>query len=206
MKTAVILMVMCATAAASPWPAQVPDGWTEDAGLAATELAQLRGLPQTKNIEATIFVSPARDAQLTLMKWDLKLDHTSKAAIEAFDGGMAQGAAEHATRHVSDEHHVVGDQLHGSSIDEQNELRIHYERIYGIDKQGIVHMVSAICTARPGALGPCENAQGTLSLRVDNAATLSSEDDPNSPYQIGVAVGVVFAVIVVVWATRRFRS
>jgi len=206
MKTAVILMVLCATAAADPWPAQVPDGWTEDSGLAATELAQLRSLPQTKNVEATIYVSPARDAQLTLMRWDLKLDHTTRAAIDAFDGGMAQGAAEKATRHVSDERHVVGNQLHGSSIDELNELRVHYERIYGVDKQGVVHMISAICTARAGALGPCQDAQRTLTLKIADAAELSSDDDPDSPYQIGVAVGIVFAVLVVVWATRRFRG
>lgn len=205
MKTLVMLMVMCATAAASPWPAQVPDGWTEDAALATAELAQLRSLPQTRSIEATIFVSPARDAQLTLMKWDLELDHTSKAAVKAFDGGMAKGAAEHATRHVTDERHVVGDQLHASSVDELDELRVQYERIYGVDKQGIVHMTSAICTGRVGALAACEDAQKTLTLQIANAAGLSSDDDPNSPYQIGVAVGSGLGVLVVLWTTRRFR-
>ena len=62
-------------------------------------------------------------------------------------GVAFSGAAEHATRHVTDERHVVGNQLHGSSIDELNELFVHYERIYGVDKQGVVHVISAICTA-----------------------------------------------------------
>ena len=67
-------------------------------------------------------------------------------------------------------------------------------------------MISAICTARAGALGPCQDAQRTLTLKIADAAELSSDDDPDSPYQIGVAVGIVFAVLVVVWTTRRFRG
>ncbi|HSN29606.1 MAG TPA: hypothetical protein VLT45_25140 [Kofleriaceae bacterium] len=208
MKTALALLALLlatATSVASPWPATPPPGWTEDSSLATTEMAQLKSLPQTKSVEATIFVSPEHDAQLTLMKWNLDLTPISKDTLKQFDGGMAQGAAEKATKHVSDGRYFQNNQMIGTSTDELNNLRIVYKRIYGLDKDGIVHMVSAICTTSGGP-NPCDAAQASLRLDLPNAANLDEAETKDTAKQVGIAVGVVIAVLLVIWGTRRFRG
>ncbi|MBV8757135.1 MAG: hypothetical protein JO257_07675 [Deltaproteobacteria bacterium] len=209
MKTAlpILLLGLAARAAtASPWPATPPPGWVEDAALASGQMAQLKSLPQTKSIEATIYVSPERDAQLTMMVWSLELTPISKDAINQFDQGMAQGAAEKATAHLSDSRTFDNNQIIGDSVDQLNALTIHYKRIYGLDKDGIVHMVSAICTKQGAALGPCDTALASLHLDLPNAADIESAEAKDSVKQIGIAVGVVIAVLLVIWGTRRFRA
>lgn len=208
MKTALPLLALLlatATSVASPWPANVPPGWTEDRSLATAELAQLRGLPQTKAVEVTIFVSPERDAQLTLMKWNVELSPVSRDTIKEFDQGMAEGAAEKATRHLTDARSFANNQMIGTSTDELNNLRITYKRIYGLDKDGIVHMVSAICTTS-GAPNPCDATQASLHLDLPDAADLDAAEARDNIKQIGFVVGLVLAVILVIWTTRRRRN
>ena len=209
MKTALalafpLLLAIAASAGASPWPADPPPGWVEDTSLASGQMAQLKSLPQTKSVSATIFVSPERDAQLTLMKWNLDLTPISKDTLEQFDGGMAHGAAEKASVHVSDGRYFSNNQMIGTSTDKLNNLRIVYKRIYGVDKDGLVHMVSAICTTN-GAANPCDASLASLRLDLPNAANLDDAETKDSIKQIGIAVGVVIAVLLVIWGTRRFR-
>ena len=211
MKTALALLLLAAAvvttarpASASPWPADPPPGWIEDASLAQGQMAQLKTLPQTKSISATIFVSPEHDAQLTLMMWNLELTPISKATLEQFDGGMAQGAAEKVTQHVSDGRYFANNQMIGTSTDKLNGLRIVYKRIYGLDKDGIVHMVSAICTTSGGP-SACDAAQASLRLDLPNAADIEDAETKSNLEQVGIAVGIVIAVLLVIWGTRRFR-
>lgn len=209
MKTALPLLLLAALtiarpASASPWPADPPAGWIEDSTLAQGQMAQLKSLPQTKSVSATIFVSPEHDAQLTLMTWNLDLTPISKDTMEQFDAGMAQGAAEKATQHIDDGRHFANNQLIGTSTDKMNGLIIEYKRIYGLDKDGIVHMVSAICTTSGGP-NPCKAAQASLRLDLPNAANIDEAESKDSVKQIGIAVGVVIAVLLVIWGTRRFR-
>lgn len=203
--TLLLLATATATSLASPWPTTPPPGWIEDSSLATTEMAQLKSLPQTKSIEATIFVSPEHDAQLTLMNWSLELTPISKDTLEQFDGGMARGAAEKATKHVSDSRYFQNNQMIGTSTDKLNNLSIVYKRIYGLDKDGIVHMVSAICTTSGGP-NPCDAAQASLRLDLPNAADLDAAETKDTAKQVGIAVGVVIAVLLVIWGTRRFRT
>jgi len=212
MKTALALPLLLLAAVvttarpanASPWPADPPAGWVEDSSLAQGQMAQLKSLPQTKSVSATIFVSPEHDAQLTLMTWNLDLTPISKDTMEQFDAGMAQGAAEKATQHVSDGRYFANNQLIGTSTDKLNGLRIVYKRIYGLDKDGIVHMVSAICTTSGGP-NPCDAAQASLRLELPNPANIEDAETKDNVKQIGMAVGVVIAVLLVIWGTRRFR-
>ncbi len=211
MKTALALPLLllaalttARSASASPWPAEPPPGWVEDASLAQGQMAQLKSLPQTKSVSATIFVSPEHDAQLTHMTWTLDLTPISKDTMEQIDAGMAQGAAEKATQHVSDGRYFANNQMIGTSTDKLDGLRIVYERIYGLDKDGVVHMVSAICTTSGGP-NPCDAAQASLRLDLPNAANIEDAETKDNVKQIGIAVGVVIAVLLVIWGTRRFR-
>jgi hypothetical protein len=201
MKTVLLLCVWCVVASAEPWPVQVPAGWVEQRALADAQLAKLKSVPGTVRGEGTIFVSPEGDAQLTLLRWDLQLDSTSKDTVEQFDKGMTYGSSQQATRHLSDGRHFVAQQMRANTTDEVNGLRVHQERVYGVDKAGVIHLVSAICTAAPGALEPCEAAQSTLSLQLADAADFGGED---LPYKIGYALGGVLAAIGVIWLLRRF--
>jgi len=211
MKTALALPVLllaavtfARTAGASPWPADPPPGWVEDSSLAQGQMAQLKSLPQTKSVSATIFVSPEHDAQLTIMTWNLELEPISKATLEQFDGGMAMGASEKATQHISDGRYFANNQMIGTSTDKLNGLRIVYKRIYGLDKDGIVHMVSAICTTSGGP-SPCDAAQASLRLDLPDAADINDAETKSDVKQLGIAVGIVLGVVLVIWGTRRFR-
>ena len=203
MKAILILCVWCAVAGAEPWPMQVPAGWVEHRDAAEGQLAKLRSVPGTVRGEGTIFLSPEGDAQLTILRWDIKLDHATREAVEQFDRGMTAGASEAATHHVSDGRHFVAQQLRASSVDEVNQLRVHQERVYGVDHGGVIHLVSAICTAAPAALGPCEAAQATLTLQLADAATFD-EAHEDLAYKVGYAVGGVLSVMLVIWVIRRF--
>jgi len=202
MKTILLLCVWCAVASAEPWPVQVPSGWVEQRALADAQLGQLKSVPGTVRGDGTIFVSPEGDAQLTILRWDLKLESSSKETVEQFDKGMTYGSSEKATRHVSDGRHFVAQQMRASSVDEVNGLRVHQERVYGVDKSGVIHLASAICTAAPGALGPCEAAQATLTLQLADAADFGAGED--MAYKIGYAVGGVLTVMALIWLLRRF--
>jgi hypothetical protein len=203
MKTILLLCVWCAVASADPWPVQVPSGWTEQRALADAQLGKLKSVPGTVRGDGTIFVSPEGDAQLTILRWDLKLDSSSKETVEQFDKGMTYGASQNATRHVSDGRHFVAQQMRADSTDEVGGLRMHQERVYGVDKSGVIHLVSAICTAAPGALGPCESAQATLTLQIADAADFGAGD--SMAYKIGYGLGGVLTVMGLIWLVRRFR-
>lgn len=202
MKTILMLCVLCAVASAEPWPVQVPAGWVEQRELADSQLTALKQVPGTVRGDGTIFVSPEGDAQLTILRWDIKLDSSSKETVEQFDKGMTFGASEKATRHVSDGRHFVAQQMRGSSVDEVSGLRVHQERVYGADKSGVIHLVSAICTAAPAALGACESVQSTLTLQVADAADFGAGDA--LAYKIGYGVGGVLTVMAIIWLLRRF--
>jgi hypothetical protein len=206
MKTILLLCVWCAVASAEPWPVHVPDGWVEQKALADAQLGKLMQVPGTVRGEGTFFLSPDGDAQLTILRWDLKLDSSSKDTVEQFDKGMTAGASRQATRHVSDGRHFVAQQMRASSIDEVKGLQVHQERVYGVDTSGVIHLVSAICTAAPSALGPCESVQSTLMLSLANAADFGASDDKDMAYNIGYGVGGVLTVMGLIWLVRRFAS
>ena len=206
MKTILLVCVWCAVASAEPWPVQVPDGWAEQKSLADAQLGKLKSVPGTVRGEGTIFLSPDGDAQLTILRWDLELGSTSKETVEQFDKGMTTGASEQATRHVSDDRHFVAQQMRASSVDEVKGLQVHQERVYGVDASGVIHLVSAICTAAPSALGPCEEVQRTLSLSLPNAADFGASDDKDMAYKIGYALGGVLTVMGLIWLVRRFAN
>ncbi len=202
MKAVLILCAWCAIASADPWPMQVPAGWVEQKEAAAAQMGKLRSVPGTIRGDGTIFTPPEGGAQLTILVWDLKLDNSARETVEQFDKGMTAGAAESAQTHISDGRHFVAQQMRASAVDEVMGMRVHQERIYGVDKDGVIHLVSAICTAAPTALGPCEAAQATLSLQVSNAADFGAGEDMAD--KIGYAVGGVLTVMVLIWVLRRF--
>jgi hypothetical protein len=197
--------MLCGTAAAGPWPVDVPADWTEHRDLAEAQLGALKSVPQMKHVEVTIFLSPANDAQLTLMNLDVELNDGSRAQLEAFDRGMATGAAKAASRHVTDRRHVSGNRMFATSVDELNGMRIHYERIYGVDSHDLVHVASAICTAPPGALAACEDIQKTLHLDLADAQEIDAQEikDESLAYKLGYAFGGIAAAAGLLWLIRR---
>jgi hypothetical protein len=202
MRAALVLCVLCGTAAAAPWGVEVPPGWTEHRDLADSHISALKSVPQMKHVEVTIFLSPQNDAQLTLMNLDVELNDASRTQLEGFDRGMATGAGNTASHHVSDSRHVSGKRMTATSIDELNGLRIHYERVYGVDSHDVIHVVSAICTAPPASIGACEDIQKTLHLDLADSQEIKDE---SLAYKLGYGLGGIAAMAGLIWLVRRRR-
>lgn len=203
MRAILVLCVLCATAAAEPWPVQMPAGWTEHRDLAEAQIGKMRGAPAMKQVDVTIYLSPTNDAQLTLMNLVVNLDDASKGQIEAFDGGFTKGAAQNADRHIADSRHQQGNRIFSTSVDEVNGMRIHYERIYAVDSHDLIHVAGAVCAAPAASIGPCEDIQKTLHLDLADAANIKGDED--LAYKIGYALGGIAVMAVLIGLIRRFR-
>jgi hypothetical protein len=203
-----VALLTVSTAHAAPWSFELPEGYTELPGAADAQLRTMRAMPRTLSVDGQIYVSPDQTVQLTRLTWDSDLTGGGgKLGIENLDEGMVQGAARHATKHISDSRHWVGDQLVAESIDDKGGIRIVQRKLYSADTNGVLHVLLLFCAGPADNLGTCERAQQTMQLTLPNQAALpdkSPREERDVAYRIGQITGVVLIVALLVWLVRKY--
>jgi hypothetical protein len=206
------IVLGAATATAAPWSFELPAGYTELPGVADSQLAQLREIPNTVSVDAQFYMSPDRNVQLTRMTWLMNMAGATRARVIHADEAAVAGASSVATTHVSDTRHWVGDQLVAESVDLDSSDRVVRRTLYSVDTSDVLHIVMLICTGPADQLGECEHAQQTLQLTLPNQATLEektasprSADEHDLAYQIGRVIGFVGMLALIIWLVRRSR-
>lgn len=208
------LVVMAILAAASPataadYSVNVPAGWTEAPPEAfAKDLESVRKTTGVQHVAGTIYISPNEDAQMTLMHTRMTVfGDTDRGNIEMFDKGLVKGAAGNAVRHISDSREFVAGRLHGDSIDEAaGGMQMVGSRIIGVDKDELVHLLSASClgTAGSDSLAACVTAQKSMTLYIPNEVAIGSSSGKHDlPYLLGKIVGGLAVAAFLVWLIRR---
>ena len=205
--TITVVLGLASTASAAPWSIELPDGYTEAPGAADAQLATMRAMPNTLDVDGQIYLSPDGNVQLTRLTWQTKLIHTTKAGVVSLDKGVVQGAARQATKHISDQRNWVGDQLVAESIDDKDGIRITQRKLYSADTTGVLHVLMVICAGAAENLSTCERAQQSMQLTLPNQAAIPAEstgNDKDLAYRIGQITGVVLVLALLIWLVRKY--
>ena len=207
---ALVVVLGVARASAAPWSIELPPGYVEQPGAGADQIARLRALKSTISIDVQVYLSPDGDVQLTRMTWLTKFDDgPTRGKLEQMDRGVVSGAAKSASKHISDSRHWVGDQLVGESIDEANDIVVHQRRLYSVDANGTVHLLSVLCGGPADKLAACLASQQRMQLVLPNAAKLEEAREKTAyelGYMAGQVVGVLGIILLVIWLVVRRRK
>src|SRR5262249_8644185 len=160
---------------AAPWSFELPPGYTEVPTAGDPQLEQMRRVPGTVSLDAQVYLSREGDVQLTRMTVETQPDEApTRALLEGMERGAVRGLAAQGAKHVSDEFHLVGNQLVAETIDESDTVRMHARRMYSADTSGVVHMFEVTCSGPISKLAACEKAQQTMQLTLPNEAPLGA--------------------------------
>jgi hypothetical protein len=206
----IVLSLLAASRAhAAPWSFELPDGYTEQPGVADAQLEALRKVPRTVSVDAQVYLSPDGTVRLTRVTWLSQFDvPPTKGGLESLERGVIANFAKQATKHISDGHHFAGDQLVGEQVDEVGGERVQQRRLYSADRDKVVHLFWVICAGPPERLGACTKAQQSMQLTLPNAAPLSPAsaqptEELDVAYVVGLVTGVTIVLLLVVWFVRR---
>ena len=194
---AVIVVGVCAatTAQAAPWSFALPEGYVEEAGVTADDVAALRALRGTVAADEQLFVSPDEQVVLVRLTWSTKDDApVSRELLIDLD---RKGSHQSESVHLSDDRHWVGEQLVAESVESIKGKRLHQRRLYSVDTTGVIHVFAVTCIGSANQLAPCEKAQQSMQLKLPNEAKVPARTKRSSgKSMLQIVGGAAFAALV----------
>jgi hypothetical protein len=215
MRAAIVASLFVARAAAARPAVDVPADWQmQPKSITDPMLVQLRKASSSiVAADATIYMSPAQDVQLTILTWTTKVDQDiTRDLAKRIDEDTETGTRKAATQHVSTERRFEGDQLVAEQIEMAGQIRFHLVRRSGRDTSGALQTQTVSCAGMPAAIAPCEAILRGSRFDIPNPAPFAKQRDSDSKsYDAGYLVGQVMGglgvlALLVYFLTRNRRK